>query len=229
MQFSKIDPLPHFPPYGSDLMISLGLKGLHCGSGANLKAACLNTDSMTLADQRGHTTKAGTICLVDDSFFYLQYDATKPFPIGNQAFYWIYSEHFIEHIPQQVAVAWFKEMRRLLLPTGTMRVSTPDLEKYIRGYLDPESKFFKEHIQRLNGMGVQNVPNRPAWLVNQIFRLWGHQHIYDFEELKFTAGLAGFPTERARKCEFRSGSLPELAELDREIRNDESLYVEIPL
>jgi hypothetical protein len=76
-------------------------------------------------------------------------------------------------------------------------------------------------------MGVQNVPNRPAWLVNQIFRLWGHQHIYDFEELKFTAGLAGFPIERARKCEFRSGSLPELAELDREIRNDESLYVEL--
>ena len=57
MKFNKIDPLPHFPPYGSDLMISLGLKGLHCGSGANLKSACLNTDSMTLEDQRGHTSQ----------------------------------------------------------------------------------------------------------------------------------------------------------------------------
>jgi hypothetical protein len=40
-------------------------------------------------------------------------------------------------------------------------------------------------------MGVHNVPARRAWLVNQIFRLWGHQHIYNFEELRFTAGRAG--------------------------------------
>ena len=120
-------------------------------------------------------------------------------------------------------------MKRLLKPNGLIRVSTPDLEKYIRGYIDPDATFFKEHIRRLNAMGVQNVPPRRAWLVNQIFRNWGHQHIYDFAELRFTAGLAGFPPELARKCTYRNGSTPELSSLDRDIRNDESLSVELPL
>jgi hypothetical protein len=34
-----------------------------------------------------------------------------------------------------VGVAWLAEMRRLLAPGGVLRISTPDLEKYVRGYL----------------------------------------------------------------------------------------------
>jgi len=184
---------------------------------------------MQLSDERGFTTKPGALCFIDDSFFYLQHDATKLFPIENGVFQWIYSEHFIEHIPQTLALAWFKDMRRLLKPDGLIRVSTPDLEKYIRGYLDPEELFFKEHVKRLADMGVTNVPTRRAWLVNQIFRNWGHQHIYDFDEIKFVASMAGFPVEKAQKCEFHSGALKELARLDREVRSDESLYVELKL
>lgn len=229
MKFKKIEILPHLPPYLGSIFSSLKIKGLHCGSGANLKEGFLNTDSMSFVDERDLATKEGSLTLIDDMFFYLQFDATKPFPVQDASFDWIYSEHFIEHIPQHIALQWFKEMRRLLKVGGTIRVSTPDLEKYIKGYLDPDQLFFKEHIARLNAMGVQNVPDRPAWLVNQIFRLWGHQHIYDFEELKFTAGLAGFAPDLARKCEYRNGLVAELAALDREVRNDESLYVEFVL
>ena len=227
IKFKKIDNLPHLPPFDGALLSSLSLRGLHCGSGANFKAGFLNTDSMAFSDERGIATHVGGLTLIDDTYFYFQFDATKSFPVEDASFEWIYSEHFIEHIPQNVAVAWFKDMKRLLKQGGLMRVSTPDLEKYIRGYLDPESLFFKEHIRRLNSMGVQNVPPRRAWLVNQIFRLWGHQHIYDFEELKFTAGLAGFTPELAKKCTYQSGAVPELSALDRETRNDESLYVEL--
>ena len=229
MKFRKIEILPHFPPFLGSIFSSLNIKGLHCGSGANLKEGFLNTDSMVFVDERGLATKEGSLSFIDDTFFYLQFDATKPFPVEDSSFEYIYSEHFIEHIPQNLTVEWFKDMKRLLKPGGHIRVSTPDLEKYIRGYLDPEALFFKEHIRRLNAMGVQNVPPRRAWLVNQIFRLWGHQHIYDFEELKFTAGVAGFPTELAKKCTYKSGAVPELFALDRELRNDESLYVELSL
>lgn len=182
---------------------------------------------MGLVDERGLSTKPGVLCFIDDAYFYLQHDATKPFPIEAGVFEWVYSEHFIEHIPQNLALAWFKDMKRLLLPGGLMRMSTPDLEKYIRGYLDPEAIFFKEHVRRLRQMGVGNVPDRRAWLVNQIFRNWGHQHIYDFEEVKFIAALAGFEPKNARQCEFKSGEFAELANLDRDIRSDESLYVEL--
>jgi predicted SAM-dependent methyltransferase len=228
MKFQKIDPTPHGMPLERSLFVKLSITGLHCGSGENLKEGFLNTDSMALVDERGHATSPDGLFFIDDQFLYLQHDATKPFPIEGGAFREIYAEHFIEHIPQNLAVAWFREMRRLLLPGGLVRVSTPDLEKYARGYSDEEGVFFKEHVRRLRQMGIQNVPERRAWMVNQIFRLWGHQHIYDFEEVKFTAELAGFPAEKARKCEYRSGAARELAELDREIRSDESLYVELP-
>ena len=76
-------------------------------------------------------------------------------------------------------------------------------------------------------MGVANVPLRPAWMVNQIFRNWGHQWIYDVDEIRFIAGLAGFGENSVTECSFRSGRLAELSELDLERRSDESLYVEI--
>lgn len=226
MKFSKLDLLLHRAPFSSNLLAKLSLKGLHCGSGANLKEGFLNTDSMVFHDSMGQQTQSGGFYLIDNSFFYFQFDATKPYPIEDKSFCWIYSEHFIEHIPQVAALEWFKQMRRLLKDDGILRVSTPDLEKYVRGYLDPEQLFFKEHVQRLNDMGVTNVPTRRAWLVNQIFRNWGHQHIYDFDEIKFVASLAGFPAEKAQKYEFHVGSLQELANLDRDVRSDESLYAE---
>ena len=92
---------------------------------------------MSFVDERDLATKEGSLTLIDDMFFYLQFDATKPFPVQDASFDWIYSEHFIEHIPQHIALQWFKEMRRLLKVCGTIRVSTPDLEKYIKGWVLP--------------------------------------------------------------------------------------------
>jgi len=227
MKFQRVDPTPHGFPLSRDLFEKMSIRGLHCGSGANLKEGFLNSDSMALVDDKGMQTTPGGLFWIDDRFLYLQHDATKPFPIADDSCLWIYSEHFIEHIPQPLALSWLREMRRLLLPGGIIRISTPDLEKYVRGYLDPDQAFFKEHVGRLRQMGATNVPARRAWLVNQIFRSWGHQHIYDFEEVKFLGALAGFPAEKAAKCSFRSGAVRELAELDREVRNDESLYVEL--
>jgi predicted SAM-dependent methyltransferase len=228
MKFQRIDSTPHGFPLGRDFFEKLSIQGLHCGSGANMKTGFLNTDSMTLMDERGAQTQVGGLFWIDNQTLYFQHDATKVFPIADGVFRWIYSEHFIEHISQSLALAWLREMRRLLKPDGIVRISTPDLEKYVSGYLDPEQIFFKEHVERLRQMGVANVPTRRAWLVNQIFRNWGHQHIYDFDEVKFLAGLAGFPADKATRCEFRAGAVRELAELDREVRNDESLYVELP-
>jgi hypothetical protein len=76
-------------------------------------------------------------------------------------------------------------------------------------------------------MGVKNVPMRPAWMVNQIFRNWGHQWIYDVEEIRFIATLAGFSGDAVKECSFRSGKHSGLSSLDLENRSDESLYVEI--
>jgi predicted SAM-dependent methyltransferase len=226
-QTTPIQILPDLPPYNKSRIHSLGLKGLHFGSGTNLHPNCLNTDVMQLSESSGTHSEEGKISWIGMQFYYLQHDATKPFPVEEGSFEWVYSEHFIEHIPQQMAVEWLREVRRLLKPGGFLRLSTPSLLKYAEGCLDKKGQFFKEHAKRLKGMGVKNVPLRPAWMVNQIFRNWGHQWIYDVEEIRYIAGLAGFAEDSVSECSFKKGRLPELSVLDLEHRSDESLYVEI--
>lgn len=226
-QASPIQILPDLAPYKASRIRSLGLKGLHFGSGTNLHLDCLNTDVMQLSETSGTHTEPERLSWIGMKFYYLQHDATKQFPVEDGSFEWVYSEHFIEHIPQQMAIDWLKEVRRLLAPGGFLRLSTPSLLRYAEGCLDKEGRFFKEHAKRLEGMGLKDVPLRPAWMVNQIFRNWGHQWIYDVNEIRYIASLAGFSENSVTECSFKSGRLPKLSALDLEHRSDESLYVEI--
>ena len=224
---TSIEILPDMAPFSRSRIESLGLKGLHFGSGTNIHPGCLNTDVSQLRNAQGEQTEPDRLSWISKEFYYLQHDATKPLPVEDGAFDWVFSEHFIEHIPQQFAVEWLKEVRRLLKPGGFLRLSTPSLLRYVKGYLEPKKSFFKDHAEKLQEMGMKDVPPRPAWMVNQIFRNWGHQWIYDVEEIRFIAALAGFPEDSVSECSFQSGKLPEVSQLDLERRSDESLYVEI--
>jgi len=185
-----------------------------------------------MVDAQGRTSEPGQLLRVQlDSqvLYYLQHDLTQAFPVANQAFSWGYSEHFIEHVSPEQAVAWLAEMRRMIAPGGLLRVTTPDLKKYIDGYADPDGKFFRLHTERMEGFtgNKGSVPQRRAWMVNQIFRFFKHQWIYDFDELRHAASLAGFDPDGIIREEYQSGLLEDVASLDSPERNDETLYVEM--
>jgi predicted SAM-dependent methyltransferase len=203
------------------------LAGLHCGSGANLKTGCLNTDEAVFQDVAGNESPSGELVRVNTHHLYLRHDAALPFPIEDECLQWAYAEHFIEHIPLAAGVAFLREMRRVLKPGGFIRLSTPDLASYAAGYLDREGGFLDEHAARLEAMGISNVPRRRAWTVNQIFYQWGHRWIYDFDELRFAAVAAGFDGKSVERRRFREGCDAAVAAFDLPIRNDESIYVEI--
>ncbi|MBL1208172.1 methyltransferase domain-containing protein [Geminocystis sp. GBBB08] len=222
----KSVPFKFLPLTASDIQ-ELGLRGIHCGSGLNLHSGWLNMDYLSITDELGNQSKAGNLISVGEDTYYLQCDQTQKIPIDDEVFDYAFSEHFIEHISLQQAVEWLKEIRRLLKPDGILRLSTPDLYLYVSGYLDSSNNFYQQHHQNLTNMGFKNPPQRKAWMVNQIFRFWGHQWIYDFEEIQTIAVAAGFKPESVVKCKFREGSIPEVYRLDLAIRSDESLYVEI--
>ncbi len=79
----------------------------------------------------------------------------------------------------------------------------------------------------MKALGLKQIHQRRAWMVNQIFQNWGHRWIYDLDELTFVARLAGFDPARVTECRFRQGPVPDLGALDLPVRNDESIYVEI--
>jgi len=64
-------------------------------------------------------------------------------------------------------------------------------------------------------------------MVNQIFRFFEHQWIYDFDEIVHAATSAGFDRARIFREEFQSGILEDVTMLDFPERNDETLYVDM--
>jgi predicted SAM-dependent methyltransferase len=229
-KFQTIEVLPDEPPFAAKRVRELGLRGIQCGSGRRLFPGWLNTDRMHLKAWDGTETEQGRLSRADESLFFLQFDSREPYPFEDESFEWAYAEHFVEHLELDDVIAWLGRIRRLLKPGGHARISTPDLRLYVEGYLHPDNGFFAEHRQRLTGLKAfreTGVPDRPAFMVNQIFQGWGHRWIFDFEELRYAAEQAGFDPSAVVRRSFQEGAVAEVAALDIPGRNDESIYVEM--
>ena len=120
-------------------------------------------------------------------------DATKPFPFANETFDYIFWEHCIEHISFAEALSALRECHQVLKPGGRVRLATPNLnnilhlcsasrsgieERYLRWYIDTFTPEFASY--------------EPGFVVNNTFRLWGHQFIYDPSTLTIALNRAGF-------------------------------------
>jgi predicted SAM-dependent methyltransferase len=231
----RLEVLDEQPPYERAMIERLGLRGIQCGCGPNLRRRWLNTDQRVFADPDGRVSPVDRIVRATthegtrDRYF-LGHDAREPFPIEDGSFEYAHAEHFIEHLPFDQAIAWLREIRRLVRPGGFVRLATPDLRKYVEGYLDPEGSFFAEHREamlRIPKFRETGIPERRGFMVNQIFRYFNHQWIYDPEEFRAVATEAGFDPDAVTECSFQEGRLPEVSKMDLESRRDESLYVEI--
>lgn len=212
-------------PLTREALEAAGLRGAQFGCGARLVPAALNLDLVGFADVRLDATRAGRVFLVDDAHF-LHHDVTRALPVEDGAFAWAYSEHLVEHVTPEQALLWLKDVRRVLRPGGLLRLTTPDLERYVSAYAARDDAFFADHARRLAELGLPGMPTRRAFMVNQIFQFWGHRWIYDADELAHLLVSAGFAKDSIRRCAFQEGALAEVSALDFEIRRDETLYVE---
>ena len=229
-KFDTIEVLPHEPPFPAAFVQELGLRGIHCGSARRLVPGWVNTDRMHLKAWDETETAPGRLACAEGTLHYLEFDSREPYPFEDGSFEWAHAEHFIEHLELDEVIAWLTDVRRILKPGGHVRLSTPDLRRYIEGYLDPGNGFFAEHRSRLSGMRAfreTSVPDRAGWMVNQIFYRWGHRWIFDFDEIRFAAEQAGFDPAGVIQQSFGEGKVAEVAAMDIESRNDESIYVEL--
>ena len=228
-EFGALELLEGVPPVGRAWLEENDLRGLDCGCGKHPTAGWLNVDFRPFGGPDGRTSAPGRIALLDEAFYFLEHDLREPLPIEDESFAWIYSSHLIEHTRPPEAIRMLREMRRLLRPGGLIRVSAPSLRRYIEGYLDPERAFFEEHRRRLSSIPIfaDGVPDRPAWMVNQVFYLWGHRWIYDVDEIRYVAVEAGFDPSAVVETGYGESQAAELSAMDPEGRNDVSLYVDI--
>jgi predicted SAM-dependent methyltransferase len=129
-------------------------------------------------------------------------DAKRPFPFSDGTAKYIYCEHNIEHFTLLEAINILKECHRVLADGGKIRIATPDLRKLITFYLEDSGL----HDKYMVWQTIQCIPaladlgfNSKALVLNNFFRHWGHQTIYDFDSLKDLLYSCGFTNVTSHK------------------------------
>lgn len=153
----------------------------------------------------------------------IYYNAFNPLPIADNSVKRIHSEHFLEHMEYEDALALLVDCHRVLACDGTMRIIVPDSEKYMAAYAASDVAFCGQ---------LKFLGNPPSALetnniiCNQMFRMGGdHRFAWDFETLELACRKAGFGT--IEKSSWKSGPAEfQIDGLD-EWRPIESLYCEI--
>ncbi len=203
----------------------LGLTGIEFAAFKTRHPTGLGTDLVGL-HTTGMTTEPGQLYRADGTSYFTQLDITEKLPFGDGCVDWVYAEHLIEHVTLPAAIRWLTEVRRILTPGGLLRITTPDLSRYAQGLVSGDG-FFAKQRRRLRIMRVgPPMPERPAFMVNQIFYLYGHRWLYDLDELRYVLARAGFGSP-VQACAYQTGARADVAALDTVLRKHESIYIEV--
>jgi predicted SAM-dependent methyltransferase len=145
----------------------------------------------------------------------LCWDLRRGIPFPESSAKAVFLEHFLEHLTLRQGLDLLDECRRVLAPGGVIRVSVPDLEKYLRSYAGDRA-----FIERLR-------PGRPTTLlaVAEVALAHGHRSMWDEETLKRVLHDAGFRGAEGRA--FGDSRLRPAP--DNPLRQPESVYVEAEL
>lgn len=146
----------------------------------------------------------------------LKHDLREPLPFEEKSVDFIYSEHFIEHLAFEEGLRCMKDFYRVLKNGGILRVATPDLRYLLFKYF-----FFWKNQDWIKTYQYEWLET-PAQMVNLSFREWGHQHLYDKQELLRLLHKAGF-VSCIKQCRKKS-KFAELKNL--ETRKDSRLVFE---
>lgn len=126
-------------------------------------------------------------------------DLSRPLPLPDASFQYVFGEHVIEHLPEGVGFALMKEIRRVLRPGGVLRFTTPELPKLIAIYEDRNPVIKREDYGRWLDEITEKENRTGAQILNNFMREWGHKFVYDEEDLTGKLLAAGF--ERVVRCE----------------------------
>lgn len=176
---------------------------LHIGCGKNYFDGWINIDN----------NSDNNISKLD-----LNWDMRKPLPFNDGSVDFIFNEHFLEHLTVDEGQKAIKDFLRVLKKGGVLRIAMPDLEDVVRSYQDPKWK----DNPTLKKFDLDFIQTR-AELINISFRWWGHEWLYDWNELERRLEEAG--CKKITKCELRKSVHEDLRNL--ETRNESTLIAEV--
>lgn len=144
-----------------------------------------------------------------------QLDLRYPLNCPDEVFDGIFTEHTLEHLYPDDAEKLLQELYRVLKTNSIIRITVPDLEKYVKFYNGDYSGYDAESFKNKYRSGCSAIRN----LTQNYF----HLSTWDFGELKFILEKNKF--KDIRKMEF-GVTQNEKLNLDLKERSWETLYVE---
>jgi len=157
-----------------DYFQSHPIRKLQLGSGENPLDGWLNTD-------------------LEPSASMILLDIRQPFPFDDNSFDYLFSEHLIEHVSYQHGLRCLKECFRVLRGGAKIRVATPDLSFLVALYADEKNDCQRQYLEwSMEMFAPQLKVPQETFVVNNFFRNWGHQFIYDYKALQVALAQAGF-------------------------------------
>jgi SAM-dependent methyltransferase len=155
-------------------MQSHSVRKLQLGAGPNNLPDWLNTD----------------IELDKDQAFL---DVSQPFPLKEKSTNYIFSEHLIEHITYEQALTMLAECHRILVPGGKVRIATPNLNKFIQLFQEPNADELRQYMKRkVAWHSWADTVDPQCYILNHQLRDWGHQFVYTPKLLRDSMERAGF-------------------------------------
>lgn len=134
------------------------------------------------------------------------------YPDGSAAY--VYASHLIEHMSRWQGLRLLRECLRVLEPGGVIRLATPDLALAVAEYAAGEAPYgptaADSFMQQLETH--REIEGTRAQQVIRKFVFAPHQWLYDEESLALLLTEAGF--DDPRRCEYRSGAVPDLEQLE---------------
>lgn len=175
----------------TEVLVSQYLKAsntprLHFGCGGHNFQGWLNLDREGAAD---------IFCDFEGSLSFLP----------DQSFELCYSEHVLEHFNLSTGLRILTDLYRCLRPGGTIRLALPDLDFVIGTYLNFKKEQWSYLFDCDERERSKSLETRGEF-INLSFHGWGHQYLYnqeDLEKILYTVGFVGVTRMQYRQSEIR--------------------------
>jgi len=151
-------------------------------------------------------------------------DGTKTLPVPDHQADVVYASHLLEHLTARQVESFLREARRILHPSGRIRLAVPDIRKLAQDYIEDHGdadRFITETRLAISLYQPMSFSRRVRYLVagNR-----GHKWMYDGPSLCRLLTRHGFTD--AGELPPGKTLIPEPGGLDLCERMEQSVYVE---
>jgi predicted SAM-dependent methyltransferase len=146
-------------------------------------------------------------------------DATRGLPFADASVDAVYSSHMLEHLSSADADHVLDECRRVLKPSGVLRLALPDLRAMATAYLASTAPDAADRFMERTMLGWSEMPKGVRRVVDMVSGA-RHRWMYDAASIQQRCRDRGFATE---EWGFREGKCPDLGAVEH---REESFFVE---